>query len=224
MVHRHLQARPATVLKAVAASRDALGVAVACRVTGSWLAALCAQAGRPLVLGPALSMQALHGGQAQKEKSDAHQMAVLRRGGRLPQASGSPAARRATRARRRRPRMRQRAERLTHLHKTPSQDTLPEMGQKRAAKAHQEGGQRAAPLPRCPSAAQAPWHCWAPTPRCGVPGRGPASQRPSTTMPIRSPACGRCPGWAPSCASSSLRKCLTSTACRGARTAWRTAA
>jgi hypothetical protein len=57
-------------------------------------------------------MQALHGGQATHETIDSHTMAVLRRGGMLPQAYVYPARRRATRdLRRRRPHLlRKRAE------------------------------------------------------------------------------------------------------------------
>jgi hypothetical protein len=42
----------------------------------------------PFVLGHALSLKAIHGGKAKNDKSDAHKIAVLLRGGMLPQASG----------------------------------------------------------------------------------------------------------------------------------------
>jgi hypothetical protein len=63
------------------------------------LADLCQQEGRAFVLGQALSRKAIPGGKAQNDKRDAHQIAVLLRGGRLPQAYGYPAERRATRDR-----------------------------------------------------------------------------------------------------------------------------
>ena len=47
------------------------------------------------MLGPALSMQAIHGGTAKKAQIDAHKMAVLLRGGMLPQAYVYLAAMRA---------------------------------------------------------------------------------------------------------------------------------
>ena len=53
--------------------------------------------GLAFVLGHALSMKALHGGKAKHEKSDAHKIAVLLRGGMMPQASVYPAEMRATR-------------------------------------------------------------------------------------------------------------------------------
>src|SRR5262245_41685975 len=76
-------------------------------------------------------------------------MAALLRGGMLPQASVSPAERRATRdlLRRRRPLMRQRAELLAHIHQTQSQDNLPELGKKRASKATRAGGAARFPEP-----------------------------------------------------------------------------
>jgi hypothetical protein len=64
----------------------------------SWLADLWADEGRPCVLGHALSMKALHGGKATNDTIDSQQIAAGLRGGLRPQASVSPAARRATRA------------------------------------------------------------------------------------------------------------------------------
>src|SRR5919109_3521977 len=59
----------------------------------------------------------------------------------LPQASVYPAEMRATRdlLRRRMSLMRQRAELLTHVQQTNSQDNLPEIGKKLAYKANRDG-------------------------------------------------------------------------------------
>jgi transposase len=86
-------------------------------------------------------MTAIHGGKAKHDTSDAHKIAVLLRGGMFPHASGSPAARRATRDRlRRRMYLTQtRAELLTHGPNTNSPYNRPESGQKMASKAHREG-------------------------------------------------------------------------------------
>ena len=65
---------------------------------GTWLADLCAQEGIPFVLGHALYMKAIHGGKAKHDKIDAQNIAVLLRGGMLPQAYVYPSERRATRA------------------------------------------------------------------------------------------------------------------------------
>jgi transposase len=80
-------------------------------LTWDWLADLGASTGLPCVLGHALYLQAMHGGQAKNDTIDAHTMAVLLRGGMLPQAYVYPAQRHATRdlLRRRRPLVRTRA-------------------------------------------------------------------------------------------------------------------
>ncbi len=112
MVHQHCTASPETLLKVLAPYRDDVVVAVACLFTWYWLADLCAREGLPVVLGHALSMQAIHGGTAKNDRIDAQKIAVLLRGGMLPQAYVSPAEMRATRdlLRRRIRLMRQRAE------------------------------------------------------------------------------------------------------------------
>jgi hypothetical protein len=116
--------------------------AVACLCTWYGLADLGVREGIPCVLGPALDRPASHGGTAQNDRLEAQQGAVLRRGGRLPQASVSPAERRATRARLRRRRQlrRKRAELLTHVQPPNRQDTLPDIGPKRAYQTHRAGG------------------------------------------------------------------------------------
>jgi hypothetical protein len=116
-------------------------VAVECLFTWYWLADLCAQEGIPVVLGHALSMKAIHGGKATNDKIDAHKIAVLLRGGMLPQAYVYPADMRATRdlLRRRRSLTRKRAELLAHIQNTNSQYNLPEIGKKLAYKANRTG-------------------------------------------------------------------------------------
>jgi Transposase len=141
LLHRHMQASPDTFLQAIAPSRAGLVVAVEGLFTWYWLADLCAQDGIAFVLGHALSMQAIHGGTAKNDQIDAQKIAVLRRGGMLPQASVSPAERRATRdlLRRRTPRMRQRAALLAHVQHTTSQYNWPEIGKKLADTANRAG-------------------------------------------------------------------------------------
>ena len=93
------------------------------------------------MLGLALYMKAIHGGKAKNDTIDAHKIAVLLRGGMLPQAYVYPADMRATRdlLRRRMHRMRKRAELLAHIQNTNSQYNLPEMGKKIAYKANRDG-------------------------------------------------------------------------------------
>jgi transposase len=141
VLHRHMKAAPEPVLKAVAPDRDGLVVAVECLFTWSWLADLCAQEGIPCVLGHALYMNAIHGGKAKNDKINSHKVAALLRGGMLPQADVYPAEMRATRdlLRRRTHLMRKRAELLSHVQHTNSQDNLPELGKNIADKANRAG-------------------------------------------------------------------------------------
>src|SRR5215475_3229647 len=82
-------------------------------------------------------MPALPGGKATNDQLEAPKMAVLRRGGRRPQASVSPAARRAPRdlLRRRLPWRRQRAALLAPGQNTTSHYPLPAIGQTSASQA-----------------------------------------------------------------------------------------
>jgi transposase len=136
-----MKSSPDALLRTIAPYRDAIVVAVECVFTWYWLADLCAREGIPFGLGHALYMKAIHGGQAKHDKLDAHKIAVLLRGGMLPQADGYPAEMRATRdlLRRRMYLTRQRAELLAHIQHTNSQDNLPEMGKKLAYKANPAG-------------------------------------------------------------------------------------
>src|SRR4029453_14184714 len=97
LVHRNRKTTPEAFLHTMAPYRQGIVVAVACMFTWFWLADLCADAGVPFVLGHALSMKAIHGGKAKNDQIDAHKIAVLLRGGMLPQAYVYPAQMRATR-------------------------------------------------------------------------------------------------------------------------------
>jgi transposase len=141
VLHRNMKAAPEPFLKAIAPYREDLVVCVECIFTWYWLADLCAHAGIPFVLGHALYMKAIHGGKAKNDKIDAHKIAVLLRGGMLPQAYVYPANMRATRdlLRRRMYLTRKRAELLAHIQNTNSQYNLPEIGKKLAYKANRDG-------------------------------------------------------------------------------------
>src|SRR5215470_16446110 len=132
---------PDLFLKAIAPYREDMAVAVECIFTWYWLADLCGKGNIPFVLGHALYMKAIHGGKAKNDKIDAHKIAVLLRGGMLPQAYVYPAEMRATRdlLRRRCHLVHKRAELLVHIQNTNSQYNLPEMGKKLAYKANREG-------------------------------------------------------------------------------------
>jgi hypothetical protein len=86
-------------------------------------------------------MQAIHGGKANNDQIDSQKIAVLLRGGMLPQADGYPAQMRATRdlRRRRLPLAQKRAELLAHGQHTNSPDNLPAIGQRMTYQANRDG-------------------------------------------------------------------------------------
>jgi transposase len=131
---RTLDAGPDDFLQAVAPFRDGLAVACECMFAWYWLADLCHDQGIPFVLGHALYMKAIHGGKAKTDKIDAHKIAVLLRGGMLPQAYVYPRGMRETRdlLRRRTFLVRRRAEALVHLTNTNSQYNQPPFAKKLA--------------------------------------------------------------------------------------------
>jgi transposase len=141
LLHRNMRAAPEPFLQAIAPYREDLVVCVECIFTWYWLADLCTQEGIPFVLGHALYMKAIHGGKAKHDTIDAQKIAVLLRGGMLPQAYVYPADMRATRdlLRRRLHLVRHRAELLTHVQQTNRQYNLPAIGQKIADQANRDG-------------------------------------------------------------------------------------
>ncbi len=141
LIHKNLPTTPEAFLRVIAPYREDVVVAVECMFTWYWLADLCAKEGLAFVLGHALYMKAIQGGKAKHEKIDAHKIAVLLRGGMLPQAYVYPAEMRATRdlLRRRCHLVRKRAELLAHIQNTNSQYNLPEIGKKLAYKANRAG-------------------------------------------------------------------------------------
>lgn len=138
LVHKNLPTTPEAFLRVIAPYKEDIVVGVECMFTWYWLADLCQKEGIAFVLGHALSRKALHGGKAKNDKIDAHEIAVLLRGGMMPQAYIYPAEMRATRdlLRRRCHLARKRAELLAHIHNTNSQYTLPEIGKRLANKAN----------------------------------------------------------------------------------------
>jgi transposase len=149
LVHKNLPTTPEAFLRGIAPYRDDLVMAVECIVTWYWLADLCQPEGIAFVLGHALYMKAIQGGKAKNDKVDADKLAVLVRGGMLPQASVYPAEMRATRdlLRRRCHLVRKRAELLAYLHHTKSQSNLPEIEKRLTHKANREGVEEHFPAP-----------------------------------------------------------------------------
>jgi transposase len=116
-------------------------MAAECLFTWDWLADFGAVHRMLFVHGPALSMKAIPGGKAKHDTLEAHTIAVLLRGGMLPQASGYPALRRTPRDRLRRclHLARKRGALLPHVHHTHSPYNLPALGQKLADTANRHG-------------------------------------------------------------------------------------
>jgi len=140
LLQRTLAASPDAFLQAVEPFRDGLAVACECMFAWYWLADLCHEQQIPFVLGHALYMKAIHGGKAKTDKIDAHKIAVLLRGGMLPQAYVYPRGMRETRdlLRRRTFLVRRRAEALVHLTNTNSQYNLPPFPKKIAYAANRD--------------------------------------------------------------------------------------
>ena len=149
LVHKNVAATPEAFLRVIAPYREELVVAGEGSFRWYGLADLCAPEGVAFVLGHALSMKAIQGGKAKNDKLDAHKLAVLLRGGMLPQAYVYPPAMRATRdlLRRRCHLRRKRAALLAHMQNTTSQYHLPECGKKLADKANREGVEEHFPDP-----------------------------------------------------------------------------
>src|SRR5438874_7418519 len=140
LLHKNLVANPDAFRQAIAPYRDGLVVAAECMFAWYWLADLCTAEGIPFALGHALYMKAIHGGKAKTDTIDAHKIAVLLRGGMLPQAYVYPKGMRETRdlLRRRTFLVRKRAEALVHLTNTNSQYNLPPFPKKLAYAANRE--------------------------------------------------------------------------------------
>jgi transposase len=149
-VHKNLPTTPEAFLRGSAPYREDLVVGVECLFTWYGLADLCRKEGIAFVLGHALYMKAIHGGKAKNDKIDAHKIAVLLRGGMLPQASVYPAEMRATRDRLRRRchLVQKRAALLAHMHTTNSHYNRPAIGKKLAYKANRAGVEEHCPDPR----------------------------------------------------------------------------
>jgi len=126
VLHRNINTEREIFLAVIEPFRENVVVAVECMFTWYWIADLCAKEAIPFVLGHALYMKAIHGGKAKNDKIDSHKIAVLLKGGMIPQAYIYPQKMRATRdlLRRRNHLMRKRAELYAHIQNTRSQYNL----------------------------------------------------------------------------------------------------
>ena len=127
VLHQNVKANSEAFLKATSRFKDAdIVIAAESTYNWYWLADLCQDNKLPFVLGHALAMKAIHGGKTKNDKQDSLKIAMLLRGGNLPQAYVYPRKRRAQRdlARRRSYFVRRRAELQTHVRNTASQYNL----------------------------------------------------------------------------------------------------
>jgi transposase len=132
---------PERFLQLIAPYRDDLGVACECTFHWYWVADLCTKEQITFVLGHALYMKAIHGGKKKNDEIDAHKIALLLKGGMLPQAYVYPRGMRETRdlLRRRMYLVHQRAELITHVENTNSQYNLAPFPKKLCYKANRIG-------------------------------------------------------------------------------------
>ena len=142
LVHSNIAARPDHFLNALGPYRKQdIVVAAECMFAWYWLADLCAQQGITFVLGHALYMKAIHGGKTKTDKIDSQKIALMLRGGMLPQAYVYPPAMRATRdlLRRRTRLVRLRGEALSHIKNTITQYNLPQLEKRLTSAANRVG-------------------------------------------------------------------------------------
>ena len=97
LAHVNLKTEPEAFLSLVKPYREDLVVGAECIFSWYWLADLCLDEGITFVLGHALAMKAIHGGKVKNDKLDSEKIAMLLRGGMLPQAYVYPKEMRATR-------------------------------------------------------------------------------------------------------------------------------
>ncbi len=127
LVHQNIKTCRRSFLAVIQPYQEDLAVAMECIFTWYWIADLCRQQGIAFVLGHALYMRAIHGGKAKNDKIDSQKIALLLKGGLIPQGYAYPAERRATRdlLRRRMHLARERADLIAHIQNTVSQYNLP---------------------------------------------------------------------------------------------------
>jgi len=125
--HKNIACRPEPLLQLIAPYREDLAIAVECMFCWYWLADLCAREKITFVLGHALYMKAIHGGKAKNDKIDSEKIAMLLRGGMMPQAYVYPQEMRGARdlMRRRLYLVRKRGELLAHIQMTYHQYNFP---------------------------------------------------------------------------------------------------
>lgn len=126
LLHKNHKCRSDELERALEPYRKDLVICVECMFAWYWIADWCAEQEIPFVLGHALAMKAIHGSKTKSDKLDSHKIALLLKGGLLPEAYAYPARMRATRdlLRRRTRMVRIRAELMAHIKMTADQYNL----------------------------------------------------------------------------------------------------
>ena len=86
LIHKNIKANPEALIQLITPYQDNLVIGVECMFSWYWVADLCREKHITFILGHALYMRAIHGGNAKNDKIDSHKIAVLMRGGMFPQA------------------------------------------------------------------------------------------------------------------------------------------
>ena len=86
LLHQNINTDSEQFLTLIDPYRQDLVIAVECIFTWYWLADLCAKEDIHFVLGHALYMKAIHGGKAKNDRIDSRKIALLAKGGLIPQA------------------------------------------------------------------------------------------------------------------------------------------
>ena len=141
-LHKNIRSRPEAFLKAIGPFREGWVVARECVFCWYGLFDLCQDEGIEFVLGHALYMKAIHGGKTKNERLDSEKIAILLRGGMLPEAYAYPRAMRDL-LRRRTRLVRMRSELLRHVQLSKYQYNLPAFEKKIAYRAGRQGVARA---------------------------------------------------------------------------------
>lgn len=130
LLHKNIKTDPQAFLKLIAPYRDDLCVAVECMFSWYWLSDLCFQEKIHFVLGHALYMKAIHGGKAKSDRIDSEKIAILLKGGNIPQSYVYPPEMRSTRdlMRRRTHFVRRRGEFMAHIKNTNTQYNMSAIG------------------------------------------------------------------------------------------------
>jgi transposase len=140
-LHENINTDPELLFDLIFPFIEDVVICVECMFSWYWVADLCTEHKIPFVLGHALYMKAIHGGETKNDKIDSYKIAKLLRGGNLPMAYAYPAKMRATRdlLRRRSYMVNQCSLLVGHILNTYTQYNLPGFNKKLSRKFNHDG-------------------------------------------------------------------------------------